>query len=165
MAYNNGRPNQKKSRPNWFDNQIQNLGPDFLSKLKVEDIARDCRVIFKDLARGNIDVIKYHQYLCNPDLISTMWAECNKKYNEYNILSMAMDMYIYNLNNVPIQGVPMVLPEQMSQIAMVHQVVGAKRTVYGQILAAIERARTTYDMASAYIPLPSIIGKYASVLD
>lgn len=79
------KPNNKR-RPNYFQTNVTNFGEDFPTRKSPLDIQKDAKIIFNDIAYGNIDVERdakcftYINFLDN--LIQV--AEDNYWYNFYS---------------------------------------------------------------------------------
>ncbi|MCK9198830.1 MAG: hypothetical protein M0P49_04430 [Bacilli bacterium] len=89
QQYNNNRkPN------NYFTQQIQKNGVNFLDTARDDNLARDCVRIFRDLARGNIDITQYGDYFLNPRLISAAISTAYSKQVLYGTSKAGMDLLI-----------------------------------------------------------------------
>jgi hypothetical protein len=80
---------------NYFDTNIQRDGIDFLDLKRVQEIQKDSKRIFKDMAYGNINYEKHGIYFTDPrfleQLIIASSIEMEKHLIKYNALS---DYYI-----------------------------------------------------------------------
>jgi len=88
---NNRRPN------NYFTQQIQRNGVNFLDTARDDNLARDCVRIFRDLSRGNINIADYGDYFLNPRLISAAISTAYSKQVLYGTSKAAMELLI----NIP----------------------------------------------------------------
>ncbi len=85
---NNRKPN------NYFTQQIQKNGVNFLDTARDDNLARDCVRIFRDLARGNIDIGQYGDYFLNPRLISAAISTAYSKQVLYGTCKVGLDLLI-----------------------------------------------------------------------
>jgi len=72
-----------KKRPNYFQTNITNFGPDFVEKKSPLDIQKDAKAVFNDIAYGNIDVERDKYTFTNINFLE-------------NLLIVATDNYWYH---------------------------------------------------------------------
>lgn len=88
MAYQQN--NQK--RKNYFAQQIQNNGVDFIEKLRDDQLQRDSIRIFRDIARGNISIDEYGEYFLNPKLINAAISAAYSKFVLFGTSKVALEL-------------------------------------------------------------------------
>lgn len=92
MAKFNKSNNNKRTRPSYFDKQIQQYGSeDFLKHKNPNELRRESRQIFQDLARGNINILKHGKYFCNDQLLKTLIDTAQVQYRNYGYRVRAFD--------------------------------------------------------------------------
>lgn len=96
MAQNNRNNNRNnKKRGNWFDQQIQRYEtPDFIKQIRPEQLVKDAIRVFRDIARGNIDVEKYGEYFLDPYFIDTCLTAANSKHVLHEISKIGIESLI-----------------------------------------------------------------------
>jgi hypothetical protein len=102
MAYNqnNNRRNPKNKQRNngrsnnYFEQEIAKFGKDFLNSKNAKNIMLDTDRIFRDLVRGNIDVIHYEEYLSDPMLLEACLVQSYNKMNFHGISHQGVLSYI-----------------------------------------------------------------------
>ena len=73
--------NKKKARENYFQQNINRAGPDFLETMPLDKLKLDVVRVFRDLARGNIDIDKYGKYFAEPKFLEACIITADTKYN------------------------------------------------------------------------------------
>lgn len=98
--FNIDRRNDKKMRNNYFTQQIQRNGDNFLETMRPDQIQRDCIRIFREMILGKIDMVKYAPYMANPSLLTCMINMSYSRYTECNCVATSMEYYVnaYNQN-------------------------------------------------------------------
>ena len=92
MAKNNNNNNS-----NYFSQMIAQKGENFLDTLTAKDIQFAAVRIFRDLARGRIDISKYGEYFLNRNFTMLLIEEAQRQYNIFEISSIAVQNFIaYN---------------------------------------------------------------------
>lgn len=92
MAKNNNNNNS-----NYFSQMIAQKGENFLDNLTAKDIQFAAVRIFRDLARGRIDISKYGEYFLNRNFTMLLIEEAQRQYNIFEISSIAVQNFIaYN---------------------------------------------------------------------
>lgn len=95
MAYNNN----KKQR-NYFTNNIERYGDNFIEQFDAKKLRMDARRVFSDIAFGKIDYDKYWQYFTNSLFINALIDVANTEYVIHSTSQYAMEEYtkIYGTN-------------------------------------------------------------------
>ena len=83
------KPNKKKTRPSWFQRQVEQGGPDFLLRKAPNEIQRDALNIMRDIARGNITKRDY-EYLFNLKILSNVRIALMNKYIEFHTIDASL---------------------------------------------------------------------------
>ena len=96
-----GKPNNK---PNYIKQQIQSFGPNFLDTRSAFELTRDAQRIIRDLAKGNININEYAQYLSNGPLLYHMLKIACDRRNEEEVIKCGILTMITQLqiNGAPI---------------------------------------------------------------
>lgn len=81
MGKNNS--NKKKQRPNYFQNNMNMFGDDFIARKTPIDIQKDAKRIFSDLSYGNIDIQRDAIFFTNVNFL-------------INLRTVALDNYKYH---------------------------------------------------------------------
>lgn len=77
MKPTNNKP--KNNRPNYFKQNIQKFGENFLARKNVNELQMDAIRIFRDIARGNIDIQNEGKYFLDPQFMeSCIWSASMK---------------------------------------------------------------------------------------
>ena len=91
---------KKKNRPNYFRKQEERLGPYFLSKKTPVDIQRDAMMVFRDIARGNIDYNKDLVYFTNAQFLQNINKVAQDEYTTSYINQAATASYLGNFSHI-----------------------------------------------------------------
>lgn len=97
-----------KRQRNYFTNNIEKSGEDFLKDKDPFRIRADFKIIFRDLANGRIDLRNYAKYFEDDNFVYNLILEAYSLYYEYYMSSMGM-MYYFNANNISDQSAMAVL--------------------------------------------------------
>ena len=125
------RPQNKKQRPNYFTQNVQRFGDNFLRQKNANELEMDSIRVFIDIARGNSDVENDGKYFLEPQFLESCISGASLKLNmfttnyngvlmlvnsgvndtmtvsilEYNKRCMEAYTIIYNhLNNIKVTG-------------------------------------------------------------
>ena len=87
MAYNNNGGNinnkNKKKPSNYFINNIERLGENFLEYKNSKDIYFDCPSIFRQLGKRQIELDKYGHFFFDIPFLDGCITACNQRANFY----------------------------------------------------------------------------------
>lgn len=92
---------KKKSRPSWFQRQIERGGEEFLMRKPPLDIQKEALNIVRDIARGNITE-KDFKYLFTTKILSNVRLAIFSKYIEYHTYNSAITMCLNIPNGIQI---------------------------------------------------------------
>ena len=92
MAFNN----KKKAKTNYFSQNIQENGENFLDYKNAQDMLKDAARIIKDLANENIDINKYYYFFQEPKVIDACIQYVWTQLQEFAFISMSIDFSINN---------------------------------------------------------------------
>lgn len=95
------KPNNKKQRPNYFQQNIQRLGENFLNTKNANELEVDSIRIFRDIARGNIDVERDGKYFLNTQFLECCITGASLKLNMHTINHNGVTLLVANGNNDP----------------------------------------------------------------
>jgi hypothetical protein len=82
MAY---QQNNKRQQNNYFTNSIKQGGENFLDFKNSNDMKRDAIRMFRDLARGKINIAAHGHYLLNNQFLESCIAACQDKLEYHGI--------------------------------------------------------------------------------
>lgn len=80
----NKRPN-KPNRPNYFQQNIQKFGPDFLKAKNADVLQTDAIRIFRDIARGNVNIEVDGPYFLDPQFMESCITAATLKLSLHTI--------------------------------------------------------------------------------
>ena len=110
----------KKKRPNWFDQKIQQNGEDFMCRMTIEDLKKESGRILKDMAYANIDYTnpKYLKYYTDPMFISQLMNACYENWVYNNMTAVGLTNYFSTLAEpAPIEYVNVYQIHNYAQLA------------------------------------------------
>ena len=82
----NLKPYQRKNqRPNYFQQNIQKFGENFLGQKNSNDMQLDAIRVFRDIARGNIDVEEEGKYFLHPQFLESCIVAAFSKLSLHSI--------------------------------------------------------------------------------
>lgn len=110
--------NNKKKKPNYFDQKIQQFGDEFMTKMTILDLKKDANRILKDIGFANIDFsnMKYLRYFSDPVFVQTLLQASYDNWNYNNMTCVGLenyfqsnqytqtDMDIYDIHNMARQA-------------------------------------------------------------
>ena len=82
MAQKNKKSNQK----NWFGQQIEKFGPEFISNIRADEAQKGAIRLFRDIARGNINIPTEGQYFLDGQFLENCIVAATSKYVYFSIL-------------------------------------------------------------------------------
>ena len=85
---NNNKKNNNK--PNWFAQQRQKFGEEFMSALNPKVMEQGAIAIFKDMSRSNFDVQRDGMYFLNPQFLLACQLMCKAKMEIHGCHVMAI---------------------------------------------------------------------------
>lgn len=149
MKKNNRGGNNNQN--NYFTRNIKDKGNDFVYMKTAKDLEYDAPTVFRDIAKGRVDINKFGGYFLCPQFMESM-------------LKVAHEKYMYHI--ISFNGVNMMITEYMNKGQMVDKVVievneNHKRLseAYSIIYQTLMYVRTTQDITNLYI-LPSQLSIY-----
>ena len=81
---NFNKNNEKKMKNNYFTQNVQRKGENFLAEMRPDTLSRDAIRIFREMTQGRINFQDCEQYIGDPTMLATLinvsynrWAECN----------------------------------------------------------------------------------------
>lgn len=83
--------NKNKKRENYFQQNINRLGQNFLYTLPLDRMKLDAVKVFRELARGNIDVEVYGKYFLNEKFLEACITTAETKYNFHLVSAMGVN--------------------------------------------------------------------------
>ena len=92
------RNNKGNNRPmnNFFIKMIQKYGEDFLEKANSGELANGIPSLFRDLAKGRIDVSKHGHYFLDPRFVNICMIEANSKLQYYIVHTKSLVEFMNN---------------------------------------------------------------------
>lgn len=107
---------KKKSRPSWFQKQIEKGGENFLLKKQALDIQREYLNIIRDITRGNI-TSKELVYLFDMKVLSNIKISLFNKYSELHVYDSALSYILQEQNGVKmLESIYKVGPENLQKV-------------------------------------------------
>lgn len=84
------KPKKKQQRPNYFQNNMNMFGEEFLRRKTPLDIQKDAKKIFSDLAYGNIDIQRDAKFFTDVNFLINLRivAYDNYKYHAFTLNGM-----------------------------------------------------------------------------
>ena len=86
--------NNKKKRENYFQQNINRYGSNFLDIIPLDRIKLDTVRVFRELARGSIDIDEYGKYFTNTRFLEACIETAATKYNLHYISAMGVERLI-----------------------------------------------------------------------
>lgn len=71
--------NGGKRRKNWFEQQIERFGPDFIDTMRADETQKGAVKVFTDLARGNVNIATEGNYFLNAQFLENCCIAANSK--------------------------------------------------------------------------------------
>lgn len=139
-----------KKRMNYFENNIQKFGEDFLDFKKAEEIQRDCKIIFKDMVFGNIDYEKHGMYFMEPRFLEQLIIQSEIEAKNHDLKYRALHEFSLNHDDV--------YATQLSSIES--NMAWIMGTIYKQLLLV---KYNNYDI-SFLTYLPSLLRDYRNTM-
>ena len=94
-----GQKNNKK-RKNWFEQQIDRFGADFIHSIRADDAQKGAINVFRDLARGNINISTEGGYFLDPQFLENCIVSANSKQVFYRTLLNGLDASVRENPNI-----------------------------------------------------------------
>lgn len=95
------KPQQRKTRPSYFQQNVQRFGPNFLDMKNAEQMQRDAIKIFRDIAMGNINIETDGVYFMNQQLLTCLIKEAQSALNVHIIHCNGATALLYTGQNDP----------------------------------------------------------------
>lgn len=149
MAYNNN-----KKQKNYFTNNIERFGDNFIEQFDAKKLRMDARRVFSDIAFGRIDYDKYWQYFTNSLFINALIDVANTEYIIHNTSYMAMDCYARQYGTNP----------QFSAVMTYHRRNAEAHSILLQAFMNIRSNRFTVESVSSLKVLSNKMKEYAQDL-
>lgn len=91
---NRRRNNNNNNNNNYFAKNIREKGPDFIHYKNARELTNDAPKIFREIARGQIDLMKYGEYFLDPQFLECCLQAAYNKYSFHSISQSGVDMLI-----------------------------------------------------------------------
>lgn len=93
-----------KKQNNYFEQQINRYGDNFLIYKNPAELQMDAIKVFRDLVRGKIDVREYQEYFSNPQFLESCILSASQKFALHNISYNGVNMLVQTMQsqNIPI---------------------------------------------------------------
>lgn len=92
--------NNNRKRNSYFSTNIQQKGENFLEQKNAQQLQNDAIRIFRDLARGNVDLEKYGEYFLDPMMIDACIIAATNKVMYHTISYNGVNYMINYLNSM-----------------------------------------------------------------
>lgn len=90
------------NRSNFFTKNIQRSGENFLESMNAMDMQRGAIMLFRDLARGNVNIETYGVYMLDYQLLENCLIAANGRLTLHSINFTGVSMYATALSpNIP----------------------------------------------------------------
>jgi hypothetical protein len=142
-----GNKNRDGNRNNYFSQAIQR-NQNFIEETNTTQLERDSLTIFRQLARGDINVNTYFNYLTDDRLLYAMSSTAYKKLNTYSVI---YDSISYRIGAFQSAGLPVPVEYQRAQ-----QEYDWKKKVFEIIYTHVEQTRLTKDASNLISMIPEI---------
>ena len=139
----NNKKGNNKGQSNYFTQNIRERGEDFIQFKNSRDLKNDALKIFRELARGQVDIAKHGKYFLNPQFLTSCAQAAQEKYMYHDISRAGVDMYI---NQVMNNGI---MPD--SVVIGVKEDHKRKAEAYGLIYESLCRLSYSYDLNDLYV--------------
>ena len=83
--------NKNKKRENYFQQNINRLGPNFMDSLPLDRMKLDAVKVFRELARGNVDIDIYGKYFLNEKFLEACISTAETKHNFHLVSAMGVN--------------------------------------------------------------------------
>lgn len=93
--------NKNKKRENYFQQNINRLGPNFMDSIPLDRMKLDAVKVFRELARGNIDVEVHGKYFLNDKFLEACISTAETKYNFHVISAMGVNELLKKNTQAP----------------------------------------------------------------
>ncbi len=143
MAKPNNKKGNNKNQNNYFTQNIRERGEDFIYYKNSRDLQNDALKIFRELARGQIDISKYGKYFLDPQFLASCVQAAQNKYSYHAISQTGVDMYISQIMNTGS------MPDSITiGVKEDHK---RKAEAYGLIYESLCNISYTYDINNLYV--------------
>ena len=140
---NNKKGNNNKNQNNYFTQNIREKGEDFIHYKSPRDLQNDALKIFRELARGQIDISKHGKYFLDPQFLASCVQAAQSKYQYHAISQTGVDMYITQIMS---KGS---MPDDITiGVKEDHK---RKAEAYGLIYQSLCSISYTYDINSLFV--------------
>ncbi len=99
--YQDRNVQKKNNKPkfNWFTQQIQQNGVDFIDKMRPQDFTNNLERIVRDIVKGKCDINQVGTYIANPIMLQNLILFSNEQYNRNEVIRNALDFTINYCSN------------------------------------------------------------------
>lgn len=107
---------KRKSRPSWFQKQLEKNGENFLLRKPPMEIQREYLNILRDITRGNVTSNEL-KYLFDLKVLSNIKISLFNKYIELHVYDSTLSYVLQELNGVKnIETIYKVAPENLQKV-------------------------------------------------
>lgn len=111
------KPQKRKTRPSWFQQQIERRGEDFLLRKPPLEIQREYLNIIRDITRGNVKSNEL-KYLFDLKVLSNVKISLFNRYTELHVYDSALSYILQEPLGVQnLESMYSVAPENMQKVA------------------------------------------------
>jgi len=89
-----GQFNKPRNNNNWFKTSAQKFGPDFLRTMNADLMQRGAASLFRDLARGNINVEEHGNYFLDQQLLDNCIIAASTKFTLHSVNYAGVNMLV-----------------------------------------------------------------------
>lgn len=96
---NNRKGNNNNNNNSYFARNIREKGVDFLNYISPRELTNDALKVFREIARGQVDLHQYGEYFLNPQFLECCLQAAYNKYSFSSISHTGVDMLITDTMN------------------------------------------------------------------
>lgn len=130
MGQNHGKSNapqniKNKTKNNYFTQAIQRCGKDFVNTANIQQLQYDAPRIFRDLAKGAVDIAQCQEYLMNERLATVLEQQALQTYIYNSEIFNSIDYRINGMayNQQPVDQYIIALREEWKCRVAVYQII------------------------------------------
>lgn len=151
------RPQKRKTRPSWFQRQVERGGKDFLLRKSPQEIQRESMNIIRDIMRNNI-IYNDFQYLFDLKILSNVKIAMYDKYIQVHTYDSALALSVQTPGGI--ETLSQVYNVDPSNFEKVFNKTRKELTIYCAVLNAIDTL-----IGFLQNPMPKAEEDYAKVYE
>lgn len=136
--------NNNKPKSNYFAQEIQKKGENFLEGKTSKDMQWDAQRVFRDLARGNVNIDQYYIYFLEVQFLDNCIKFAYDKMTEHNYCFMGTNLLFTQLGCT---NQMMCQPQQMNELLAVVNKHKRSYEAYSMIFTSLNNLKLCGDPA------------------